>query len=81
MNKPISYTDEQRRQLDFLCRQAKALEATVKELPPDSKNYSQYSDSPSPFSFVMNIYFGSPRSASHLFDGIAAPDISCVAGI
>lgn len=40
MNKSISYTDEQRRQLDFLCRQAKALEATVKELPPDSKNYA-----------------------------------------
>lgn len=40
MDKKIVYTDEQRRQLNFLCRQAQALEAVVNELPPDSKEYS-----------------------------------------
>lgn len=41
MNKQPCYTDEQRRQLDFLCRQAKALEQTLPKLRGDARQYAQ----------------------------------------
>ena len=64
MSSTTSYTDEQRRQLDFLCGQAKALEQTLPKLRGDARQYAQQ----------MRIYLAAVKEIRALRDTVGASE-------